>query len=458
MRGDAPVIRFSCISFLINIDNLFFFPYVTLEFCCMHAAVKSALKAKTKEWNSLQKRGFSNAEEMLTKKLSFLEDVLSIYQEEIVRLTQQTSAGAPGARGYTAGAGAGDDGGAADALADAAHYFQLFQGAQQEIKQLTDEIAYLRNEQNKTATQANEHFQRALARHQERHQQSIRMLQQEAEVDKSRIAALEAEIAQLRAEREGRVTEELMGANHQIESLERELVTTRRELGAEQRRAADLERDLLISRRKVAQASDFMAHVETLAGRVVDSIAKQSEHHQRIVNMLVLERSPDSGSAEKEMDGRTSSDGVETETAHARHKKSSRDAVLERIIVTSGSTASSTEQLQLLLQLWESDCEAQHLELSVAARCSQEQQQKEAKHMTAKLMESFGHCELLMKRIQQMDVQHAEMKEFIHQERDRALDARDRAVVLVRALEQAKDRRFAVATVGVQTVRSEMGK
>jgi hypothetical protein len=443
----------------------------------MNAAVKSQLKQRTKDWNAQQKKGFVNAEDMLNKKCDFLEDVLALYCEEIERLSllappsSSSKANAMTAARLSAAAAAG--GGAdttgmlqselATAISDTAHYYELYTSSQQEVKQLTDEVAFLRTEQARIVQKATEDFQRALARNNERHDQSMRLVVQESEMDRSRLSALEAELLQFRSDRDAQTAEEVMVAQNHIEGLEHELSTVRRELAAEHRRVVELERELASSKRRVAHATDFMMQMETLSERVIQSMVKEAASHKRLVDSLLM--SEDAvGETQSENERHRGDNNGSTLLRGGKMSTAAEDEQRARILQKlstnlnssgTGGAVSATERLHELLKQWEGEGEAQQLELAVAARCANDQHQAEQRKMQAKLMESFGHCEVLVQRIQQQDKQQAELKEFLASERDKALDARDRAVVMVRAIEQANTRRAVTASVGVQTIRSE---
>lgn len=438
----------------------------------MHTSVKSQLKQRTKDWNAQQKKGFANAEDMLNKKCDFLEDILAVYSDEIERLSMlappssSSKANAVTAARLSAAAAAGggttvDTTGVlqselATAISDTAHYYELYTSSQQEVKQLTEEVAFLRTEQARIVQKATEDFQRALARNNERHDQSMRLVIQESEMDRSRLNALEAELLQFRSDRDAQTAEEVMVAQNHIEGLEHELSTVRRELAAEHRRVVELERELASSKRRVAHATDFMMQMEALSEKVIQSMVKEAASHKRLVDSLLMSEDvvveTQSNSDRHRGDGGKVPPAVEDDQrARILHKLS---ASLNSS-GNGGSTVSATERLHELLKQWEAEGEAQQLELAVAARCANDQHQAEQRKMQAKLMESFGHCEVLVQRIQQQDKQQAELKEFLASERDKALDARDRAVVMVRAIEQANTRRAVTASVGIQTIRSE---
>lgn len=414
---------------------------------------------------------------MLQKRCAFLEDILGLYCEEINRLTalhvpasSSRFAAAHGDGGSSFNDTAGLEAELSSARADAAHYYELYGASQKEVKHLTDDVAFLRTEQAKIVQKATDDFQRALKRNNERHDQAMRVLLQETELDRSRFASLEAELLQYRSDRGAQTAEEVMAAQLEIDRLEHELASVRKESASDNRRVAELERELAGSKRRVAHATEFMLQMEALGERVINSMVREAIQHKRLLNSLLMEdgQNEEGGDHVKvsfidKSENGGGDDGAQSPTLTIEDQHRAR--ILQKLATSnvSGSTTtispganfSATEKLSELLKQWEAEVEAQQLELAVAVRCANDQHQEDQRKTQANLVESYGHCEVLVQRIQQQDKQHAELKDFLGNERDKALDARDRAVVMVRAIEQANTRRAAVASVGVQTVRSE---
>ena len=377
----------------------------------MHHGAKVAIKKRIKKWEE-QSGQLKEHTQYLEGRLSYLEDLLRIYQQDIESVVQHQSA---------------EDSYEDDLirLTDANNELSA------KLRAAMEELADSKKEKENAIANATNEFKRALSRNNARQANTLRVLQQENDVLKGKVANLEATINERKAMENTAKAVEVLDLKFRIEELEGALRESDNTMAREQALRATVEEEAVKLRQQLHNMVTFMEGLDDATNSIFQQIAQQSSHHRRLVDQLLQTASSDFSNDAK----------VESETVQGLTKQAA------------ATCKTPTDRLAFALSKLKTIMDAQQVELSLSTRCALDSFEHQNKDTTAKLHSSFAQCELLVARLEEQERNFAEQRDQAFSERDKALNQRDQAITQFRT--KSSDKKVTKHAEAQTVVRGE---
>ena len=403
----------------------------------MQSSAKIAMKERTRRWANTAS-SFTPHEQQISAeyyqhKVAYLEDMLRLYQQELDFHLSSKKTGAKGGVGPGALAMGISD-------AELSRMSDVSVGMARQLRILNDEIAALRKEKEMAVHAVTNDFQKAIQRNNERQAQISRTMLQENEALKSKILSLEAEQRDRKSMESANHAVEIMDLRYRIDELQTQLKETEADVEQERELRLALEDELVNARQELHDMVTFVEGFDTVAEDILKQIARQRQHHSTLVNTLLQSSALASGNGTENVTEnirRTDEELGDLSVAHMGHNP--------------------TERLRMMLDKLETTSEAQQVELALAIRCAIDGFDAALKESSQKLNASYAHCEMQVRRIEDLEREFAEQRDHAFADRDKAMNQRDQALLQLRSRQDTKDHRF-LKHVDVQTVvRGDFG-